>query len=119
MLRRLFRVVVTLWIVASFSMTGGINWKTVWLEPNPVGLPSPGSSISYIVKGIDGANNLADLTRNRYLSVTSSDQNIISIDQANATITGKAVGHVEIRISFSECTSIIQAWVRDPSKEQK
>jgi hypothetical protein len=98
----------TIFAFGTFVLTlpGGMNWKTVWLEPNPIILPSPGSYIEYVVKGIDGANNQADLTHNRYLKITSSDESIIGVDQESARLVAKAVGRVEIRVSFSECTSI-------------
>src|SRR5947209_14420813 len=91
----------------AFSTPAGINWRTVWLEPNPVILESPGSSISYVVKGINGAEDVQyDLTHNPYLKVVSSDENIVAVDQESAQLIGKAVGHAEIRVSLSECTSI-------------
>jgi hypothetical protein len=100
------RVAAVLTFLA-FSMPAGINWRTVWMEPNPVILQSPGSSISYVVKGIDGMDDVQhDLTHNPYLKVASSDENIIAVDQESAQLIGKAVGHAEIRVSFSECTSI-------------
>jgi hypothetical protein len=101
--------VLTLFV---FSMPAGINWRTVWLEPNPVILESPGSSISYIVKGIDGMSDVPhDLTHNHYLKVVSSDENIIAVDLDSARLVGEAVGHAEIRVSFGECTSINLATV--------
>jgi hypothetical protein len=105
------RVAAVLTFLA-FSMPAGINWRTVWLEPNPVILQSPGSSIPYIVKGINGAEDAQfDLTHNPYLKVVSSDETIVAVDQESAQFIGKAVGHAEIRVSFSECTSINLATV--------
>jgi hypothetical protein len=92
-------------------MSAGINWKTVWLEPNPIILDSPGSFLAYTVKGIDGGDHRADLTHNHYLKVTSSDETIVSVDQQSARLIAKKAGRVEIRISFSECTSINRATV--------
>src|SRR5204863_7031798 len=105
------RVAAVLTLFA-FSMPAGMNWKTVSLEPNPVILQSPGSSISYVVKGIYGMNDVQyDLTHNPYLKITSSDEKIIAVDQDSARLIAKAVGHAEIRVSFSECTSINLATV--------
>lgn len=82
------------------------------MEPNPLNFPSPGSSISYVVKGIDGGSDAQDdLTHNRYLKVTSSDDRIVAVDQASARLIAKAAGRAEIRVSFSECTSINLATV--------
>jgi hypothetical protein len=97
----------------SFSMPAGINWRAVWLEPNPIVLQSPGSSVLYDVKGIHGGNdNHVDLTHNQYLKVTSSDESIVAVDPGSARLIAKSVGRVEIRVSFSECTSINSAVVR-------
>ena len=61
----------------------------------------------YLVKGINGIDNMQwDLTHNPYLKVTSSDENVIAVDPQLARFVAKAVGHAEIRVSFSECTSI-------------
>ena len=95
----------------TLAVPAGINWKTVWLEPNPIVLDSPGSSLEYIVKGIDGGDHQADLTHNHYLKITSSDESIVSVDQESARLIAKRAGRVEIRISFSECTSINAATV--------
>jgi hypothetical protein len=94
--------------------SGGINWKTVWLEPNPVILQAPGSFTPYVVKGIDGGDHKADLTHNPYLKISSSDEAIVSIDPESARFIAKTPGRVEIRISFSECTSLITATVLAP-----
>lgn len=109
-----FRLIVALGTLA-LSTSAGINWKTVWLEPNPVSL-HPGTSMSYVVKGIDGRDNLADLTHNPYLKITSSDENIIAVDRDGGRLIGKAAGRVEIRVSFSECTSLITGTVRERSQ---
>jgi hypothetical protein len=99
------------------SAPAGINWRTVWLEPNPLIFPAAGSSISYIVYGIDGMDDVHhDLTRNPSLKVTSSDESIVVVDQASAKLVAKAPGRAEIRVSFSECTSIIKATVRSPTQ---
>src|SRR5579863_8053083 len=104
-MRSLIRALVVLGIF-TLVVPAGINWKTVWLEPNPIILDSPGSSLGYVVKGIDGGDQRADLTHNHYLKVTSSDESIISVDQESARLIAKRVGRAEIRISFRECTSL-------------
>jgi hypothetical protein len=109
-MRSLIRALIVLGIF-TLAVPAGINWKTVWLEPNPIVLDSPGSSRAYIVTGIDGADQQAVLTHNHYLKVTSSDESIISVDQESARLIAKRVGRVEIRVSFSECTSINVATV--------
>jgi hypothetical protein len=53
---------------------------------------------------------------NQYLKITSSDDSIVAVDRAGGRLLGKAVGSVEIRISFSECTNLITATVREPSR---
>jgi hypothetical protein len=105
------RVAAVLTFLA-FSMPAGINWRTVWMEPNPVILQSPGSSIAYVVKGINGAEDVQyNLTHNLALKVVSSDEKIVAVDQEAARLIGKTAGHAEIRVSFSECTSINLATV--------
>lgn len=105
--------VASVFAAIALCASGGINWKTVWLEPNPVILQAPGSSIAYEVKGITGADTKSDLTHNRNLKISSSDDRIVSVDQQSARLIAKAPGRVEIRISFSECTSLIAATVLD------
>jgi len=90
----------------ALSMPAGINWRAVWLEPNPILIHS-GSSAVYVVKGIHGGSeDHVDLTLNPYLSVTSSDESIVAVDPGSARLIGKSVGRAEIRVSFGECTSI-------------
>jgi hypothetical protein len=106
-------LIIRVALISSSSVS--INWRTVWLEPNPVIL-QPGSSRSYVVKGIDGRDNLAELTHNPYLRIMSSNEDIVAVDREAGRLLGKSVGRVEIRASFSECTSLITATVRDPLK---
>jgi len=61
--------------------------------------------------GLNGMNTTADLTRSQWLTIVSSDPTILEIDKEKAQFIGKAPGHVEIRISFSEATSIVKATV--------
>jgi hypothetical protein len=99
-------------VVLACSAPAGINWRTVWLEPNPLVFSAPGFSISYVVYGIDGMDDVHhDLTRNPSLKVTSSDETIVAVDQTSARVIAKAAGRAEIRVAFSECTSIINATV--------
>ena len=112
------RLFAALAMLSFMSVTfAGINWKAVWLDSpyNPVHLKM-GESRSYIVMGLNGMNTTADLTHSQYLTVVSSDPTILEVDQENARFIGKAPGHVEIRISFSEATSIVQANVVDASR---
>ena len=112
---RLFAALVMLSFVG--TVVAGINWKAVWLDApyNPVHLKM-GESSPYIVMGVDGRDTKADLTHSQYLSVVSSDPTILEVDKENARFIGKAPGHVEIRISFSEATSIVKANVVDASR---
>jgi len=104
---------VVLVVALTVAAPAGINWRTVWLEPNPLGFAAPGASISYVVYGIDGMDDAHhDLTHNPSLKVTSSDDSIVAVDQASAKLVAKTPGHAEIRVSFSECTSINKATVR-------
>jgi hypothetical protein len=112
MLKRphLFAALVMLsFVSATFA---GINWKAVWLDSpyNPVHLKM-GESRPYIVMGLSGMDTKADLTHSQYLTVVSSDPAILEVDKENTRFIGKAPGHVEIRISFSQATSIVQAVV--------
>jgi len=112
---RLFAILAALSLMsAAFA---GINWKAVWLDApyNPVHLKI-GESRPYIVMGLSGMDTKADLTHSQYLTVISSDPTILEVDKENARFIGKAPGHVEIRISFSEATSIVKANVVDASR---
>jgi hypothetical protein len=105
--------------IFTLAVPAGINWKTIWLEPNPIILQSPGSFAPYVVKGIDGSDVKADLTHSPHLKISSSDENIVFVDRKSARLIAKAPGRVEIRISFSECTSLITVTVLDPSRQSK
>jgi hypothetical protein len=102
------------------ALPAGTNWRTVWLEPNPV-LVAVGKSMPYVVKGIPGRTGtvIADLTHNPYLSIVSSDENIVTVDRAGAQLIGKSEGHAEIRVSFSECTSINRVAVMNRAAEER
>jgi hypothetical protein len=95
----------------------GINWKAVWLDApyNPVHLKEA-DSCPYIVMGLNGADVKADLTHSQYLTIVSSDPKILEVDKENARFIGKTPGYVEIRISFSQATSIVKATVLDASR---
>jgi hypothetical protein len=112
---RLFAALVMLSFVS--AVPAGINWKAVWLDApyNPVHL-KVGEARPYIVMGLNGMDTKADLTHSQYLTVVSSDPTILEVDKENARFIGKAPGHVEIRISFSQATSIVQANVVDASR---
>jgi hypothetical protein len=105
--------------IFTLVVPAGINWKTVWLEPTPIILQSPGSFVPYVVKGIDGSDTKADLTHSPHLKISSSDENIVFVNRESARLIAKAPGQVEIRVSFSECTSLITATVLDPSRHSK
>src|SRR5260370_161144 len=107
-------------VVLSFVTTvlAGIKWKAVWLQApyNPVHLKI-GESRSYTVMGLSGMDTKADLTHSEWLTIVSSDPTILEIDKEKAQFIGKAPGHVEIRISFSEATSIVKATVVQESTQ--
>jgi fibronectin type 3 domain-containing protein len=63
--------------------------------------------------GLNGADVKANLTKSQYLKITSSDPGIVEVDQKNAVLIGKKVGQAEIRISFSEATSLVHAVVKE------
>jgi hypothetical protein len=107
------------WLIAlalcANSVVGGINWKAVWLEApgNPVFL-EPGAVRSYTVMGLNGANTKADLTQSRYLKLIALDPEVVEVDRVNSRLIGKSVGETELRISFSEATSVVKVFVRRP-----
>ena len=106
-----FLIRLTLIGLIALSGSGGINWKTIWLEPNPV-LLEPGSSLPYVVKGIHGGDGKADLTDNPHLTISSSDSSVVEVDRKEARLIGRSAGRAVIRISFSQCTSVVQAVVK-------
>jgi fibronectin type 3 domain-containing protein len=63
--------------------------------------------------GLNGADKKATLTKSPYLKITSSDIGVVEVHQKNAIVIGKKPGQVEIRISFSEATSVAQAFVKE------
>src|SRR5581483_2773957 len=108
------------WTCLLFSAVSdaGINCKSVWLEPRtPVVLIAAGETKPFTVMGLNGANVKADLTKSPSLKITSSDTDVLEIDPANGMLIGKKPGHVDIRISFSEASEMIPAFVRAPKGE--
>jgi hypothetical protein len=106
------------WISLLFSgvAVAGINWKAVWLEPRMPVLTA-GEAQPYQIMGLAGSDVKADLTKSPYLKIMSSDSGVLEIDQQNAAFVGKKPGQVEIRISFSEATAIVQATVKAPNTD--
>ena len=70
-----------------------------------------------MVMGLNGADTTANLTKSPYLKIASSDPEILEVDQKNAAFIGKKPGQADIRISFSEATAIVQAFVREPKTD--
>jgi hypothetical protein len=97
------------------ATVGGINWKHVWLEPRemPV-VVAAGETKPYTVLGIDGADGKAELTRSPYLKITSSNPEVLGLDSEHGVFIGKRTGHSDIRLSFSEATALVPAFVRAP-----
>lgn len=100
-------------VALSMMAVAGINWKAVWVEPITPILLTVGESKPYTIMGLDGRDVRANLTTSPYLTITSSDPDIVQVDRAHAAFVGKTPGHAEIRISFSEATSIVKAFVRE------
>jgi hypothetical protein len=103
---------ILLAITSGCAILAGINWKAVWLDSprHPVHL-KVGETQQYRIVGLNGMETTADLTRSPYLTITSSDPKILEIDRRNAAFVASNPGRVEIRISFSEATSIVQGIV--------
>jgi len=109
----MFLRLACLFLLSSGLSVAGINWKSVWLEPRiPVVLITVGETKPFTVMGLNGADVKADLTKSQYLKITSSDTSILEIDPANGAFIGRKPGHVDIRISFSEASEMIPAFVR-------
>jgi hypothetical protein len=106
------------WILSLFIgvAVAGINWKAVWLEPRMPVILTAGETKPYTVMGLNGADIKTDLTKSPYLKIMSSDSGVLEIDEKNAAF-GKKPGQVEIRISFSEATAIVQATVKAPNTD--
>jgi hypothetical protein len=95
----------------------GINWKAVWLEPRTPVVLTVGETKPYTVMGLNGADVKADLTKSQYLKITSSDPDVLFIDQEKGVFVGKQQGHVDIHISFSEASDMVPAFVREPKTD--
>ena len=74
-----------------------------------------GEAKPYTVIGRNGADVKSDLTGSPYLKITSSDAEILEVNAQTGTFVGKKLGHVDIRIAFSDATEMVPAVVR-PSK---
>jgi hypothetical protein len=107
------------WISLLFSgvAIGGINWKSVWLEPRTPVVLTVGEAKPYTVIGRNEADVKADLTKSPYLKITSSDAEILEVNPQTGTFVGKKPGHVDIEIAFSDTTEMVPAFVR-PSKTE-
>src|SRR5438552_2990544 len=92
-------VKLSLFILVSVA-AGGINWKAVWIEPTPV-LLTVGDTKPYRVMGLNGADVKADLTQSPYMTIYSSNPDVVEIDRKNAVFIAKKPGQAEIRVSFS------------------
>jgi hypothetical protein len=97
----------------------GINWKAVWVEPKMPILLTVGQTKPYTIMGLNGGDVKADLTASPYLSISSSDPDIVQVDRNNAAFIGEKTGHAQIRISFGGATSIVQAFVREQKTLEK
>jgi hypothetical protein len=112
-MRRLLETVGLMAVLCMGIAVAGINWKAVWLEPYNAVILTVGDTQPYTVMGLNGADVKADLTNSPYLIMKSSDLDIVQIDRKNAVFVGKKPGQAEIRISFSEATAIVHAFVRE------
>lgn len=91
--------------IFTLTANAGINCKAVWMEPNVISLRSS-ESIPYVVMELNGGDWRGEVTHHPDLKITSSNENIVAVDQQAARLIGKVPGRVEIRVSFSECISI-------------
>jgi len=104
------RAVLIFGMLAGLS-PAGVNWTNVWLEPNTVDLDFPGSSLPYRVKGMAGDKHLADLTNNRSVEISSSDESVIAVDRLSHRLIAKSTGHAEIHVSFGSRGRVSEATV--------
>jgi hypothetical protein len=104
----------SVYIATSFIglVFGGINWKVVWLEPKAPLTLTVGESQPYTVMGLDGSDTKANLTKSRYLKISSSDTNVLEVDQEKAVLIGKKPGRTVIRISFGQTSNVKLAVVK-------
>jgi hypothetical protein len=91
----------------------GINWLSVWLEPNTQVVLTVGETQPYAVWGLDGMKVRSNLTQSQYLKISSSNPDVIEIDRKNGTFIGKKPGHSIIRFSFSEASNVAQGVVKE------
>jgi hypothetical protein len=66
--------------------------------------------------GLNGADVKADLTLSPHLKIVSLDPDIVEVDQTNGHLIGKHPGQAELKISFSEATSLIKVYVRNQKR---
>lgn len=100
-------------VALSMVAVAGINWKAVWVEPITPVLLTVGESKPYTIMGLNGRDVKANLTTSPYLTITSSDPEVVQVDRAHGAFVGKKPGHAEIQISFSEATTLVKAFVRE------
>lgn len=69
--------------------SGGINWKSVWLEPRTPVILKVGETKPYTVMGLNGADVKADLTKSPYLKITSSDSGVSKSTRRMGRLSGR------------------------------
>jgi hypothetical protein len=111
----LIRSAVVLVMFTAAAANAGINCIALWMEPNATSIRSS-ESIPYVVMELNGADWRGEVTHHPDLKVVSSNEKIVAVDQKAARLVGKVPGHVEIRVSFGECTSIAVVGVVSKSK---
>lgn len=89
----------------------GINWKAVWLEPQNHIILRVGESKPYTIRGLNGADIEADLTKSPELKMISSDPEVLAIDRETLAFVGKKPGQVEVRIAFGDATAVVRGVV--------
>ena len=104
-------------VLCTGAAVAGINWISIWLEPNAPVVLTVGENQTYAVWGLNGADVRSNLTKSPYLKMSSSNPDVVEIDRRDATFIGKKPGHSVIRFSFSEASNAAQAVVKEPNSD--
>src|ERR1700686_3784351 len=107
--RRVFAAALLLCPVIAWSATA------IRLEPPRTALANPTASQHYVVSALDSTGIERDVSSS--CKVSSSDPNVVQIDEKRHLMIGKAPGHAQVRAEFSGAVSIAEITVGDKASD--
>jgi hypothetical protein len=106
---RVFAASLLLCPVMAWSATG------VRLEPPRIALASSTASQHYVVSALDSTGIERDVGSS--CKISSSDPNVVQIDEKHHLMIGKSPGHAQVRAEFSGAVSVAEVTVGDKASD--